>query len=154
PTGFNPGFYEAPTTWDPTWSLPGVTYTNGNLNIATTASNTTNVRTKVGRKSGRYYWEITATGGDGVQNGGGLGILESAMPNNAPFIGNVASGLSFGYACCATNYFMNWSGAALGVGTPLSNSAVKAGTVYMFALDAGAGRFWTGQDGIWYGAGN
>jgi hypothetical protein len=144
----------ASTTWDPSWSLNGVAYTNGNLSIASATAATTNVRTIVGHSSGKWYWEVTATGGDGTTNSGGLGIAESAMPNNAPWVGNVPSGLSFGYACCSGTYFYSWSGLTVSTVPPPATSAVKAGNVYMFALDMNGGRFWAGVNGAWFGSGD
>ena len=140
--------------WDPTWSLPGVTYTNGNLSISGNSTGTKNVRTNIGRSSGKWYWEIVATGGDGTTNGGGLGILEAVMPNNVEWIGSEASGLSFGYgSCCFDTYWLTWSGVTLN-GAPPPGSAVSSGVVYMFALDLDMGRFWAGQNGTWYNGGD
>lgn len=140
-------------TWDPAWSVPGVTYSNGNLSISGKTPNVKNVRGTAGKSSGKWYWEIKATGGDGSTNGGGLGILESVTPNSVSYIGAAPSGLSFGYGCCPNTYFMSWAGATLN-GSPPNGSTVKAGNVYMFALDMNAGRFWAGQDGTWYNSGN
>jgi hypothetical protein len=144
-----------PTTWDPAWSVAGVTYSNGNLSISGNTINTKNVRTTVGRSYGKWYWEITATAGDGTTDAGGLGILESATPNNVPWIGDAPSGISFGYgSCCATTYWTTWSGVTLSSSGPPLSSAVKAGAVYTFALDMDTGRFWAGQDGTWYNGGD
>jgi Divergent InlB B-repeat domain len=143
------------TTWDPTWSLAGVTYSNGNLSVSapTIETYSTNIRTTVGKSSGSYYWEITATGGDITDNGGGLGILESAMPNNLDYIGEEASGLSFGYGPSNTEYYYTWAGVTVSE-IPPSESTVAAGIVYMFALDMDNGNFWIGQGGTWYGGGD
>jgi len=140
-------------TWDPNWSLPGVTYTNGNLDISGNSANAKNVRTTVGRSSGKFYWEIKATGGSAALNHGGLGIAESAMPNNVGYIGSAASGLSFGYSGFQV-YWVTWAGVTTPSGNPPANSYVAAGIVYMFALDMNTGTFWAGQDGTWYNGGN
>jgi hypothetical protein len=145
------------TTWDPTWSLAGVAYSNANLSIASTATTTLNVRTVIGHATGKWYWEITATGGDGVSNGGGLGIVDANFPNNASYIGVAGnpSGLSFGYGSSnATTWWMTWTGATISTSPPPATSAVKAGNVYTFALDMTAGKLWVGQNGTWYNAGN
>ena len=143
------------TTWDPAWSLPGVTYSVDNLSISGNSAGTKNVRTTVGKSAGKYYWEIVATGGDGVTRAGGLGIAEAAMLPNASFVGASPSGLSFGYAeaCCETIYWTNWAGVTLN-GAPPAGSAVLSGLVYMFALDMDTGRFWAGQNGAWYNGGD
>jgi hypothetical protein len=151
PAGFNPGVYNLPTVWDPAWSPPGVTFTNNNLSISGNSAGVKNTRTLVGEKSGKYYWEIAATGGNATNNGG-IGLLESVGPNNS-YIGWQPSGISFGYA--DGHYYYNWAGAVLGAGTDgPANAAVKAGITYMFALDMTSGNFWAGQDGTWYNAGN
>lgn len=139
-------------TWDPNWSLAGVTYSNGDRDISGNSAGTKNVRTTVGRASGRFYWEIKATGGSAATNYGGLGIVESVMPNNATYIGYVPSGLSFGYGSNPT-YYMSWAGATTH-GSPPAASYVAAGIVYMFALDMNTGTLWAGQDGTWYNSGN
>ncbi len=149
------GVCHAATTWDTAWSVPGVSFSNGNLSISGYSANTKNVRSNVGKTSGRYYWEITATGGDGTTDAGGLGILESVTPNNTPWIGYQNSGLSWGYgSCCATTWWMTWPGVSLPSGSPPASSTVLAGRVFMFAIDLDAGRFWAGQDGVWYNGGN
>ena len=153
PAGFRPGLYGLPTTWDPAWSVPGVTFSPDNLGVSGNSPAIKDTRTLAGAKLGKYYWELKATGGDGVVNGGGVGILEAAMPANGGYIGAVASGLSYGYACCQTQYFLSWAGVTL-AGTPPAGSAVQTGTVYMFALDMNTGRLWTGHNGTWYNAGN
>ena len=141
------------TTWDPAWSLAGVTYTNGNVSISGNSAGTKNVRTTVGKSTGKYYWEITATAGGGTTDYGGLGIVDSAMPNNVGYIGSAPSGLSFGYATFP-KYWVNWSGVTLPSGEAPAISYVKSGIVYMFALDLTAGKFWAGQNGTWYNSGD
>src|SRR5207253_10632252 len=86
------------TRWDASWSVPGVTYSGGDLSISGNSVTHKNARTIDGKSSGKWYWENKATGGVAAANNGGIGILESAMPNNASYIGSVASGMSFGYA--------------------------------------------------------
>lgn len=144
--------FKALATWDPTWSLAGVTYTNNNLTISGNSSGTKDVRTTIGKSSGQVYWEITATTGAATDQGG-LGIAESAMPNNAPWIGNGASGLSFGYYGYA-QWWLTWSGVTTPNGDPPASSYVTTGTVYMFALDMDKGNFWVGQNGTWYNGGD
>jgi hypothetical protein len=145
--------FAIPATWDPAWSLAGVTYSGGNLSISGNSPTATNVRATVGKSAGKWYWEIKATGGDGTTNSGGLGILESVTPKNVSYIGGAPTGLSFGYGCCGTTYFMSWAGATTN-GNPPVGSTVKAGTIYMFALDMTAGLFWAGHNGTWYNGGN
>jgi hypothetical protein len=140
-------------TWDPAWSLPGVAYSNGNRNAsANVPGQTHNIRTTVGKSSGKWYWEVTAIGGDGLSNEGGIGLVEFGLPNNVGYIGNgTPSGISFGYACCP-QYFFTWPGASP-FGTPL-NAAILTGKIYMFALDMDTRRAWFGHNGSWYNSGN
>jgi hypothetical protein len=145
-------------TWDPTWSLAGVTFSNGNLSIVSPGATTSqhiDVRTTVGETTGKWYWEVTATGGNGTTDNGGLGILGADMPNTATYIGFVASGLSFGYD---TEYWCTWAGipgCTLGSASVSSTEPVPPvvddGTVYMFALDMDNGFLWLGYDGNWNG---
>jgi hypothetical protein len=140
------------TTWDATWSVAGANYTNGNLSVSGNSAGTKNIRTTIGRSAGKYYWEITATAGIAGSNYGGIGILESAMPKNADYIGSTASGLSFGYG--NGTYYYTWPGVTVPGGAAPANAAISAGVVYMFALNMDTGRFWAGQNGVWYNAGN
>jgi hypothetical protein len=141
--------------WDKNWSLAGVTYSNGDLSISGNSAGVKNVRTTIGKSSGKYYWEITATGGDGTSDAGGIGIAEAAMPNSAQYLGGAPSSLGFGYgACCFNAYYVSWNGVITPSGQPPQGSAINNGLVYMFALDMGTGRFWAGQGGAWYNNGN
>ncbi|CAN5203473.1 hypothetical protein BH09MYX1_BH09MYX1_37910 [soil metagenome] len=143
------------TTWDPSYSVAGVSYANGNRSISGNSAGSKNVRTLVGKSSGKWYWEITTTGGDGTTDAGGIGILESGMPNSSSYMGSSPSGLGFGYgSCCYSTYYMNWSGATLLGQPPPLGSAIKAGIIYMFALDMDTKRAWFGQNGAWYNGGN
>jgi hypothetical protein len=158
PAGFNAGFYNIPTTWDPTWSLANiVTYTNNNLSIAgSAATQDTLVRTVAGRTTGKYYFEINVTNGSAAGDTGGIGIIESAMPNAGDYIGGQASGIGWGYGS-AGGYYEIWAGAVFpnpqSPGTAAATE-IATGTTYMFALDMTNKEFWAGQGGTWYNAGN
>lgn len=144
--------FAKPVTWDPAWSVPGITYSNGDLSISGNSVNTKNARTTRGRDKGKFYWEVKATSGS-ASNFGGIGIVESAMPNNAPYIGSPPSGMSFGYS--NGTYYMNWAGASFPSGnTGPANAAITAGNTYMFALDVTAGMVWFGHNGAWYNGGD
>lgn len=139
-------------TWDPSWSLAGVSYSNGNRTASANIGGTHNIRTTVGKSTGKWYWEVTAIGGDGTTQAGGIGIVEAAMANNTLYIGYTPSGLSFGYGTCCTPYYMNWAGATL-FGAPV-NGNIQTGKIYMFALDMDNKRAWFGHNGSWYNGGN
>jgi hypothetical protein len=150
PTGFNPGLYNIPATWDPNWSVAGVNYTNGNLSIASGTTATTDIRTNIGRNAGRFYWELTATAGDGSTDSGGVGLMDSTAPNTNSYLGSSANSFGFGYgSCCSAQYYSNWTGTTPGTAPTLA-SAIKAGNIYTFALDLTTGSLWVGNNGTWY----
>jgi hypothetical protein len=150
----NAKFDRVHATWDTSWSIAGaVRYADNDRSAQNTSGTTANVRTNIGKRTGKWYWEIKATAGDPASNSGGLGFLESAMPNNAAYIGYVASGLSFGYGPSNTEYYFNWAGVTRN-GVPPAGSAVTSGTTYMFALDMDGGRLWIGHNGAWHNGGN
>lgn len=142
------------TTWDPAWSLPGINYSNGNRTISANNAGTKHARSVVGRSSGKWYWEVTAIGGDGTTDAGGIGLVEAGMLNNPNWIGSAPSGIAFGYGTCCTVYYMTWAGASLPSGNPPLTSPIKTGNVYMFALDMDLKRAWFGHNGSWYNGGN
>lgn len=145
--------FKSLATWDTSWSPAGVTFTNGNLSISGNSANIKDVRTTFGKTSGKMYWELTATGGDGSTDAGGIGILDANHANNL-YIGQGASGLSWGYgSCCQGQYYYTWSGVTVN-GAPPTGSAVANGITYMFALDMDTGTFWAGQNGTWYNGGD
>ncbi len=139
-------------TWDPTWSVAGVTYSNGNLSISGNSANTKNVRTSFGVTKGKTYWEVTVDSGVATNDGGGLGICDSSMPNNTNYIGYSPNSLGWGYGTYP-QYWLNWSGVTLNGQAPATSYA-NTGMVYMFALDMSTGNFWAGNDGTWYNGGD
>ncbi len=142
------------TAWDPSWSLPGINYANGNRTISANNAGTKHARSVVGKSTGKWYWEVTAIGGDGTTDAGGIGLVETGMPNNPGYIGLVPSGIAFGYGTCCTSYYMSWSGASIVSGQPPFNSPIQTGKIYMFALDMDNKRAWFGHNGTWYNGGN
>jgi hypothetical protein len=160
--------FGVPAVWDPTYSIQGtnqgVTYSNGNLSIVANANidnnsanfdYTANVRTTIGVSSGKWYWEITATGGNTAVDDGGLGILGQATPTTADYIGDGSGpGLAFGYGTCCPDYYdSSWTANSAYI-SPSGTSAVSSGVVYMFALDVDNGLFWAGEGGTWYNGGD
>lgn len=139
-------------TWDTVWS-PGVTFTGAGGAKNATAT-TKNLRTNIGRSKGKFYWEIAISAGQVGTNGGGLGLLDSAFPSNANYIGasGAGGGISFGYNGFI-QYFANWAGTSLG-GAPPTTSFLAMGNVYMFALDLDNQTAWFGNNGTWYGGGD
>ena len=144
-----------PTTWDPSWSRAGVTYSNGNLSVSGNTKGTKEVRTVASHATGAWYWEVTVTAGDPNSDNGGLGIMDASFSNNAKYLGSAADSLGFGYGNpYATQWWITWPGVTLSPSPPPASSAVSQGVVYMLALDMDAGDFWAGQDGTWYNGGD
>lgn len=139
-------------TWDKSWSGSGLSFADLDLSVSSLTPDTRNVRTTLGRSSGRWYWEIRVTSGASSVNGGGVGLATSDMPAGTPYIGADPSGLSFGYSGFP-QYFLQWAGAWVN-GAPPPSSALQAGAVYMFALDLDAGHLWLGENGGWFGGGD
>jgi hypothetical protein len=133
-----------------------VTFSNGNLSISGNTASTKNVRTTYGRNSGKWYWEETATGGDGT-NHGGLGVADTVYGPGCGYVGGCSDSFGFGFG--GDFYYSTWTGASP-TGTPVTTihpgpgSGITNGTVYNFALDASAGALWIGQGGSWYNSGN
>jgi hypothetical protein len=138
-----------PITWDPNWSVAGATYSNGNLSVSGNTAGTKDIRTTVGKANGKWYWEVTATGGNGTNNGG-LGLADTTWPNTSNYVGYLGNSLGFGYGG-DTYYAFGW---ATPPSSPGPGSAIKTGTVYMFALDMNTQQLWIGQNGTWYNNGN
>ena len=142
------------SSWDPAWSVPGVSYANGDLEVSGFSAGTKVVRTKLGHDTGRWYWELAVTSGSTASANDGIGIVDALMPNTASRIGDVPKGIAFGYSG-APAFVTNWAGAIIR-GSPSSTSALKIGNVYMFALDLSTadGKLWAGHNGVWYNDGN
>lgn len=141
------------TYWDTSFTPAGVTFSNSDLSIASVSSSTVHVRSALGRSSGKYYWEIRATAGAASDNHGGLGIVTTAFPASASWVGSAEASLGFGYGPSNTEWYFTWAGASVS-GVPPAGSAVNANTTFMFAVDLDADYLWTGHDGTWHNGGN
>ena len=144
-------------TWDPNWSVAGAAYSNGFLSVSGNSAGTKNVRTTLGRGSGKWYWEITATSGNPSIDAGGLGFVDETFLNNASYVGATTNSTGFGYG--SDVYWSNWPGGSIngqpaGGITPGPGSSIATGIVYMFAADMNTDRMWIGQNGTWYNSGN
>lgn len=93
--------------------------------------------------SGKYYWESIGVGNSNTRNATGIGTAESMGSTTLPvgFISNQA-GLYIGSGTAV--YFYDESG------TSTFNVAWAAGNVFMHCYDANTGKFWVGQNGVWY----
>ncbi len=114
-TNFNPftvnintqrGKQSGYATLNPLWN--GGTLSNGNLTAVFSAGSEKSTQATIGMSSGKYYWEVTKTGG----SYGTIGIaLQGA--STAEFVGRNAS--SWGYASSDGNkYFNTTTGTSYG----------------------------------------
>jgi hypothetical protein len=142
-----------PTVYDPNWST-GATFSADDLSISTKATATVEIRALDGRSKGKWYWEVTATGGDGATDSGGIGIAGSDFPNTAGYLGSALSSMGFGYGSCCYVWYTDWTGVSLPSGNTPTTAAIKSGNIYMFALDMDSGILWAGNNGVWYNSGN
>ena len=147
--GFTNAGCIAPTVWDEEWGT--ATIGIDGVAVANLGSDT-NVRTVQRFSTGTYYWEIEVLLGDPEINDGGVGILNSEMPEDDAYIGATSTGLSFGYPPY-TQYWTGWRNVVV-AGDPPEASFVSKGIIYMFALDADAGELWVGSEGVWYHGGD
>ena len=102
--GFTNAGCIAPTVWDEEWGT--ATIGIDGVAVANLGSDT-NVRTVQRFSTGTYYWEIEVLLGDPEINDGGVGILNSEMPEDDAYIGATSTGLSFGYPPY-TQYWTGW----------------------------------------------
>jgi hypothetical protein len=123
-----------------------VTYSDANLTVTNTTSNAHSpFISTIGMapNSGKYYWESIGVGNSNTRNATGIGTAESMGSTTLPvgFISNQA-GLYIGSGTAV--YFYDESG------TSTFNVAWAAGNVFMHCYDANTGKFWVGQNGVWY----
>lgn len=76
-------------TWNPADKNAGITLSNGNL-TATQGGASRAVRSTIGKASGKYYWELTQTGGGEAD--WGIGNSSASL---STWLGNDANGLSY-----------------------------------------------------------
>lgn len=121
-----------PTTLDPAQKGPSITLSNGDLTLTSTGG-WNNVRGTQSRSSGKYYWEVTPSAGDG-----GIGV-SNASGNLASYLGATAN--SLGYTNDGTIYptFDSSPGAYVG------------GNVIGVAVNLDTDKIWFAKNGAWTG---
>lgn len=97
----------ANTTWNPS-DLSGVALSDGNLTAKPTSSLGAGVRAVDRQRSGKYYWEVTATAWNAAQDQIGVGISSAPLNSATPagtcllqkggtiFVSNVTTGVTLG----------------------------------------------------------
>lgn len=132
-------------------SLPSVTYTESSKRVEAsgTSSQFAHSRAYRERNSGKFYFEFEMLNGS---NATSLGWFRSATPlNNAEIQGGTNTNVD-----SAAGFYLGTLGAgqfAAGGSVALSTGLTGTG-VYMFAVDASAGKIWVGKTGSWYSGGN
>ena len=125
---------------------PYVTYSDANLTVTNTTSNAHSpFISTIGMapNSGKYYWESIGVGNSNTRNATGIGTAES-MPLTTLPVGFISGQAGFYIGSGTAVYFYDESG------TSTFNVAWSAGNVFMHCYDANTGKFWIGQNGVWY----
>ncbi len=123
-----------------------VTYSDANLTVTNTTSNAHSpFISTIGMapNSGKYYWESIGVGNSNTRNATGIGTAES-MPLTTLPVGFISGQAGFYIGSGTAVYFYDESG------TSSFNVAWAAGNVFMHCYDANTGKFWIGQNGVWY----
>jgi hypothetical protein len=135
-------------TLDPANKGANVTLSGGNLSTSITSTLTGMVRSTIGKSSGKWYWEVTPTGGSvniiGIANSSGT--LTS-------YPGSDVNG--FGYAQNA----LKWNSSSSAYGASFTTSDVigvaldmDAGTLVFYKNNVSQGTAYTGLTGTMYAA--
>lgn len=121
-----------------------VSYSDGNLTaINTTAALHSPFIGTIGMaaNSGKYYWEVIGVGDANTRNSTGIGT--AASMNTTTVWSYVAGQAGFFIGGAASVYYsLN--------GTTLWNVPWVSGNVIQYAYDANTGKFWAGQNNVWY----
>lgn len=126
---------EQSAEWDGANKDPDITLSNGDRDASTSGAGT--VRSKLGRSSGKYYFEIL------IQTGVGnlyFGFVNSTFSLTNTYPGSAAS--SAGVAS-AGNLVNTWTKDQAGV------ISFSAADVVGYALDLTAGKAWFSKNGVW-----
>lgn len=125
---------------------PYVTYSDANLTVINTTANLHSpFISTIGMapNSGKYYWESIGVGNSNTRNATGIGTAESMGSTTLP-VGFISDQAGFYIGGAARIYFENQGT------TGVFDVAWEAGNVLMHCYDANTGKFWAGQNGVWY----
>jgi hypothetical protein len=120
-----------------------ITLSNGNLEATKTTTGWTSNRATLGVSSGKWYFEVTATGSfSGTTTFAMVGVANSAMALSN-YIGVDANGWSY-----------NFDGLKLNNGSSSYGSTYTGGDVIGVAIDLDAGKIWFRKNGTWQNSGD
>lgn len=152
PSGYNSGLFTNSiiyTTWNPADKGTNISLSNGNLSISTTSTGGM-VRSVIGKSSGKWYWEVTKTGGSDMA----VGIAKSTA-NLSSYLGSDANGYS--YVGSNGNKLNNATSTAYG--STYGNSVVIGvamdldnGTLTFYRNGVSQGTAFSGLSGTFYAA--
>ena len=124
-----------------------VTYSNANLSaINTSATLHSPFIGTIGMapNSGKYYWEVIGVGDANTRNATGIGT--AASMSTTTVWGLVAGQAGFFIGGAGRIYFENQGASSV------FDVAWVSGNVIQYAYDANTGKFWAGQNNVWYNA--
>ena len=123
-----------------------VGFSDGNLNLNSTAGGWYSCYSTMGISSGKFYWEATAeNNSSSALNSLRIGIAPASSNILNSYIGSISDG--YGYSQSNGNKYNNGSGSSYG-------SSLSVGDIVMVAFDADNGKIWWGKNGTWFASGN
>jgi hypothetical protein len=158
-SGFTSGIsggasYSNPFTLSPYGSSSSYLTASSVTNLTTIKAEYALVNYQPTSEPATYYWEIYVNTGNPADDIGGIGIVDQNAVDTQ-WIGNSAEGLGFGYGYeYAAEWWNDFTNVTTPNGAPPSNSALTAGSYYMFAFNATTGNLWIGENGTWWNSGN
>lgn len=141
-----------PVVWNSLDKTASVTLSNGDRTAQATAANQ-GVRGNIGKASGKWYFEIV-NGPTTRWSGTGTAYIFGIATASFVTLGSTGVGLASGSAGVENrvdNYQLNGGGAV--AANPDPGSGATLDSVFMFAVDLGAGNMWIGVNGTWGGVG-
>jgi hypothetical protein len=134
----------------PVWN-PLDTSSNGTLsraNLQSTSVGFISGKASIAVSNGKWYWEVTCTGGNYSGVGSHIGLDSVTSPCTS------ASSTRLGNT--ATSYSYNsWNGAKLNNSTSTAyGSTYTNGDVISVALDLNSGKIWWAKNGTWQASGD
>lgn len=122
--------------WDSANKDADVTLSNGDRDA--TSAGWGSVRSKLGRSSGKYYWEVKMITAAPTLITAGLVLSTFTVTNNTPGQAGSSAGMQSGF-----NYVSGWTQVESGTVTFTTNDVVN------FACDITNGYLWVGVNNVW-----
>jgi len=125
----------------------GISLTEGNLEVTSSASNYPMARGSIFASSGKWYVEVCATD---ILNSGYLGVGTSAATLNSASggVGVDANGWGLRWDTNSHEAYHDGTYETAYSGTPANND------IYQIAFDVDAGKVWWGKNGTWFASGD